>query len=176
MRIRQFFSTFFMLIFVSLIVGLGIQLLKPDVLPLGSAMPEIEFYSCDSILRLKPDSTINTLVVYFHNKCKYCRYQLKLFNDHINDFKDLKLYLLTREKELFKNQEPKKWPALSGAKNVFWGIVDRNLFVSGFGSGLTPSLYFFDKDGMLYNKIRGEVRFEKIASLKNVIHPDLKQR
>ena len=165
MRLKKIFSTIFMLIFVFLIGWLFMQALKPEVLPVGSFMPEIKYFDATGTHILKADSIQNILVVLFSRNCEHCQYQLKQINTNLNKLANTQLFLLTTEQDFFKTDYLEQFKILTRAENVHWGIVNKKQFKENFGSMVLPSIFLFDKPGKLINKIRGEVRIEKIITM-----------
>jgi len=173
MLLKRIFTAIFMVVFLALIGWLIFQATRPEILPLGSPMPELRYFEGTKFLLLKADSTHNTMVVLFHRECRHCQYQLKQFNNYLNDFGDTKIFLFTTEGNFFENNGPKQWNTLAHAKNVHWGIVNRNEFKKKFGSILFPYIFLFDKSGELCFKIKGEVKLQKILrNLKNLGGPE----
>jgi peroxiredoxin len=128
------------------------------------------FFFYDNVLittgriTLKIYSTQNTIIVLFERKCEHCQYQLKQFNAHLNEFDDTKIFLLTTEQDFFNKNYLDQFDILAQAENVNWGIIDKKQFKGIFGSMVLPSIFLFNKPGKLINKIRGEVRIEKIVT------------
>jgi hypothetical protein len=160
----------FVAIFICLIMWLVIEAVKPESLPVGSFMPELEYNGIQRSYMLEPDNAHNTMIVLFHRNCEHCLYQINLFNNEFINFIGKKIILLTTEKNFFKNNFQKQWPVLADADNVHWGVVNKKVFKNTFGSTATPTIYLFNKSGHLINKIRGEVRLERI--LENLSGPE----
>ena len=165
MRLKQLLITTFVVIFMSSVIWLIVEAAKPEVLPVDSLIPEIEYTDLFGQHVLTRDYTLNTMVVLFHRKCDHCNYQLKLINDNIEEFINTQIFLLTTEKIFFKSEYIMQWNDLGNANNVHWGTVERDVLKKRFGSTVMPSIFFFDKGGALYNKIRGEVKLLKILSI-----------
>ena len=101
MLLKRIFSIIFMLIFGYLIGWLFMQAMKPEVLPVGSSLPELEYHDSRGTKTLKHFRDLNTIIVLFNSKCEHCRYQLKQFNENIARFVDAKLFFLTKEQHFF---------------------------------------------------------------------------
>lgn len=122
------------------------------------------------------DSTQATVIVWFHPECELCCYQLDVINRNINRFYDIRLLLLTDEKELFNKKFIMKWPGLLESSSVKFGIIEKSKFVETFGPVLTPSLFFINHRGILKEKLFGEVKFEKIIKMiEKYLVPDQKR-
>ena len=168
MNSKRIISVVFLAIFFCLIIWLFYKAAQPEIFPIGCLIPKIKYMDANGVHVLKPDSAQNTMVVFFHRKCEHCQYQLKQFNDHFNEFVGVRIFLFTTEIKFLNEKGINNWPILAQSQNINWGIVNGKRFKEKFGSTSTPNLYFFDKTGILFNKIRGEVRLEKIFSiLKN---------
>ena len=162
MLLKKIFLFLFMIIFLGLIGWLFYQASKPDVLPVGSFIPELEYSDTTGTHVLKPDSSQFTMIVLFNPNCEHCQYQLNQFNIHLNRFANTQLFLLTTEQNIFNKNYLEQFETLAQAENVHWGIVDKKQFKGKFGNIVLPSIFLFNKTGKLINKIRGEVRIEKI--------------
>ena len=173
MILKRIFTAIFMVVFLTLIGWLIFEATRPEILPLGSPTPELQYFDGTKFLLLKADSTHNTMVVLFHRECEHCQYQLKQFNNYLNNFRDTKIFLLTTEKKFFENNGLKQWSTLVHAKNIHWGIVNRNEFMKKFGGIIFPSIFLFNRSAKLFDKIRGEVKLQKILkSLRNLGGPE----
>ena len=53
---------------------------------------------------LQPDSSSTTMIVYFNSNCKYCQYELKLFEDSLSMFNNTRIILLTTEEDFFTKE------------------------------------------------------------------------
>ena len=77
-------------------------------------------------------------------------------------FSEVRMFLLTNDREFFEKNEMMKFPSLAAAKGIIWGEVDSSQFKEKFGSLATPQIFLFNKSGQLINKFRGEVSVERI--------------
>ena len=162
--LRKIIAAFFLLIFLSLTGFLIFSALQPEKLPIGSAMPRLEYQTANSMETLKIDSLRNTMVVYFHSDCKYCKYELGLLNDNLREFTNTRLTLLTPEANFFAQKKMQPWSNLMASPGVSWGIVHGSEFKEKFGGKGYPSTYIFDDGGFLKTKIFGEAKLEKLVS------------
>ena len=167
MMVKRIISLLFFLVLLSALGWLLRETLRPEVLPLGSELPELEYLTQNGKNYLKPDSGQVMLVMLFHPDCEHCEYQLNRFNDQSEKLDSMSLVLLTTDQKIFVNDKIKTWPVLSQLNNVGWGIVERNHFKDLFGSFAYPSSYIFNQSGILSHKIRGEVKIEKLLSIIN---------
>jgi len=161
---RRILAKIFLLIFLFLTAWVIYAALRPEVLPLGSKMPAIDFLTEATIKKLKLDTTRTTIVVYFSNDCKHCQYMLKMIDENLNVFQDIFIILLTSEDVFFERKSTNKWPNLKIANNITWGIVKSEEITKHFGVKITPTTLIFSKAGVLFAKIVGEVRLEKILT------------
>ena len=105
------------------------------------------------------------MIIWFHPECEHCRYQLHVINSNINLFRDVRFLFITDEKNFFVKKYKNEWPALVKSSNTFFGIIEKSRFTDEYGPVITPSLLFFNKNGLLKEKILGEVKIEKILQL-----------
>ncbi len=141
--------------------------MKPERLPIGSPMPELNVLTQNGPLKIQPDSLSNTMIVYFNSNCKYCQYELNLFDGSLSKFVNTQIMLLTPEEDLFADGKIDSWPALTNSPEVLWGIVNEKKFGDDFGSKNFPTIFIFNKYGSLCAKLLGEAKLEKVlAELK----------
>jgi len=170
MHLKRFLITVCMVIFLGLICWLIIKAIKPEILPKGAPIPELKYFDAKGVQILKPDSAKNTIVIFFHLECDHCMYQMDQFNSHLDEFININLIFLTTDSKQLKNNNIEQWHNITGAKNVQWGIVDKDEFKQSFGSIATPTMFLFNKSGQLSDKFRGEVKLERI--IKNLGGPE----
>jgi len=160
---KRVFTIAFIAIICGLLSWLIFQSLKQDVLPMGSAMPELRYFDGRFQKIIKPDSLNSTLIMIFHKECEHCQYQLNQFDKNIKRFGRTRMFLLTTDPKFFKDDSIKqKWPALVSSQNIFWGVVKRSEFKEKFGRFVFPFFYLFDNSGKLCFKVKGEVKLQKI--------------
>jgi thioredoxin-related protein len=150
---------------VVILVWLYVHAHRQESVPIGATMPVLRFLTPRGTAELQPDSGMKTLVMYFHSNCEHCKYELWQLDRHAAKFAAIKLVFLTSEPAFFDSGIIEEWPALRTAGNVVWGIVDRQQFKRTFGVTATPYLFFFDEEGTLFNKMRGEVKPGKVLQL-----------
>jgi len=152
------------LLFSILTAWLFIQAMKPEALPIGSPLPDLQYESISGIESIQSDHR-PFIVLWFHEDCEHCIYQLKLLEKHIGDFKGFNLYLLTSDKSFVPKRRERLYPRLSSEYAVHWGFMANSHFKRLFGSTARPSMYFFDRDGKLVQKITGEMKIVGILKI-----------
>ncbi len=136
-------------------------------------LPEIVFRTETGFSEsLLVDSIRMTIVVYFHSDCEPCLSQLQLFNESPNVFNDIRVFLLTDERNFFANKKMHAWPNLMQANNFIWGIDEAEQLVERLGARVTPTIYIFDRTGRLLKKIVGEIKLEKLLNELRKRAPD----
>ena len=168
---RILIAGYMSLIFV--IIGwLFLQARKPEALPIGSLMPNIGFITSNSSDSLGWDGIHKTIVVIFSPDCDHCKFQLKRFDNNIEELTNVRIFLLTTDEDFFSGNDIHLWPALESSSNVKWGIVKRGEIKQNFGRLALPSIFLFDENGALLYKIKGEVMLrvvlDKLQSLNQV--------
>ena len=133
-------------------------------MPVGSMLPEIEFMTIRGKAKLRK-SKKPLIVVYFSSKCEHCRYQLNVFNSHMDNFRNTNLFFFTSESDFFQVNSGIEWKNLVLSESVVFGVIQKNTFSEVFGTTATPSLFFFNESGILHEKIHGEVKAEKIIEI-----------
>lgn len=158
---KRIIAIIFVAIFITSIVWLIIEGSKPEVFPIGSDLPKI------SILTHYGRKTITetndrTLIIFFSKECPHCKYELSVLNKNITKLEEAKIYLLTADKDYLKSEEIKNYSNLINSKNVIFGIVNKEEYKAKFGSIVLPNLSFFNENGKLTAKIKGETKFDRI--------------
>jgi peroxiredoxin len=152
----------FMVLFIFTLVWLIVIGTKPEVLPVGSQCPQITYKTINGYDTLKTNSQNKMLVIYFSKDCPHCEYELSILNENLKKLEEVMVYLLTTNESYLKSEEIQANKNLLLSSKVFYGIVNEENFNQSFGSLITPSLYFFNKKGVLTEKIKGETKFERI--------------
>ncbi len=159
---KRLLAVSIIILFAGLTGWLIIEASRPEVLPIGSSLPEIKYVSLSGNDALKTDTTKETMIIYFNSECEHCKYELRQLNENIDKFKNIKIYLFTIEKDFFKKSVMKELNELYKAKNISFGIVDKSEYENKFGSMVTPSIFLFDYSNKLIKKIRGEMKIESL--------------
>ncbi len=163
--VKRIMSWLFFLVFVAAFVWLLYETFRPEVLPVGSEMPELEYLSRNGKVHLKTDNGRVTLVMIFHPDCEHCEELLKQISGHSNELASMSFIFLTTDQNFFVNDQIKAWPVLSQLNNVDWGTVERSHFIDLFGPFAYPISYIFSPSGKLSHKISGKVKMEKLLSI-----------
>lgn len=158
---KKITSIFIFGVFITITAWLIIEGSKPEILPVGSKLPELTIKTIDSKVKVQSDN-MPVVILYFSTECPHCRYELNLINDEVEKINNVNFYMLTSEKDFFIKKLHLSWEKLVNSKNFEFGIVNKDEFVSSFGGKVTPALFFFNVERKLTNKIFGEVKLEKI--------------
>ncbi len=161
MKKKLIVITFSVLLILAVIL-IVLQGTKSETLPIGSKLPQIAFQSLNGYETLKTDNQNKILVLFFSKECPHCKYELSTLNKNIDKLDGTAIYLFTVDDSYLESEEIKTNEALLSDSNVVFGIVNKENFDESFGSLITPSLYFFNKAGILTEKIKGETKIERI--------------
>ncbi len=153
------------LIVISLLLFYFTQLEKKVRNPVGKKMLDLTIEGKMGQETISFDSTLNTVIIWFHPECEHCRYQLNTINNHIERLPTIRLILITDERTFFSNNYRTHWPNLIKSSHVLFGIIDRSRFIDEFGPVITPSLLFFNHEGILKEKLLGEIKIAKVVKL-----------
>lgn len=160
--VGRIFAGLFLLAFIGLSGLLVYSALKPDRLPLGASMPNLDFVTSGGHGELRPDSTKMTLIIYFHSTCEYCRLQLEEINQNSAALQTERVFLLTPEQDFFAASKMASWPRITEASNMTWAIVQQGEILERLDVRATPTTYIFDKSGKLVSKISGATRLASV--------------
>jgi len=166
---KKVFAITFIVLFVTAVVWLVIEGSKPEALPLGSKLPEIEFESFDGIRIIKSDTLHKTVVMFFSKKCPHCKYELNVLNENAGKIKGTNFYLITLDKDIFTNGFTDRYLKLRVSENIKFGVVKKDEYKNKYGTIVTPAFFFFDKNGMLFSKLKGETKLERILDEINKV-------
>ena len=155
-------AIFFLILFILAIIWLFIEGLKPDVLPIGSKMPRISYTDINGTKILKPDNNNRTLIVYFSEKCPHCQFELNELNKNINQLENVQVYFFTSAKDYLESENIKEYNALLNSANTTFAIINLKEYQNKCGGNVTPALYFFNEEGILYAKKNGETKYKSI--------------
>lgn len=152
------------LLLAAVLAGLLYAALKPPALPLGARMPALAFASPTGSDTLRPSPTKPTLVILFSMRCPHCLYELDLFERHIDQLAGARIYLATTDRDFTPGADNLRWPLLSCAENVIWVRLEEKQYTRHFGAAISPCFFIFDHNGVLREKIRGEIKLEALLS------------
>jgi peroxiredoxin len=138
---------------------------KSDPMRPGTMLPILTFEGEMGKEYIENDAKKSTIIVWFHPDCEHCLYQLTLINDHIHLLEKVKFFFLTAEKKFPAVHHLGLWPRLTAAENVRFGILEEERFMTSFGQVVTPTMFVFNRQGKLEEKLFGEVKIEKIKRL-----------
>lgn len=140
------------------------QVLRPEALATGGAMPSLTYQASGAAATLRPSATTPTAVLLFHSKCSHCHYQLDQLDRELEKLGDARLYLFTTEDSLPAGEMRTRWKRLAAAPNVVWGTVRAADFEREFGVLSTPVTFAFGPEGRLLERIIGEARVDYLAA------------
>jgi thioredoxin-related protein len=155
-----------LLIFILLLFFL-LRTANHEELAIGSQLPELSFVDLAGDIRAVTRDSKMILIVYVQSHCEHCQYQLHVLNNYCKQLRGVRLYILTSDKNMFK--EENKWERLMSAENVIVGSVDKSHFYQRFRTLIIPSIFIFDSSGKLAGKIYGEVKPQKLLRDISVI-------
>jgi len=158
---------------VSFCVGCIILLIlftkKTEKFNEGSAMPVLAYEGNMGKKVIERDSIKTTVIIWFHPDCQHCLYQLDIINRNFFSFHEVKFFFLTDDLIFPEDRHLGKWPNLTSADNVQFGIVGQSVFEHHFGSVVKPSIFIFNEKGKLTKKVFGEVKIKKLLELLNIV-------
>jgi hypothetical protein len=158
MRTKRIIAiVFILLLFCWLSWTVG-EIIKPEVLPVGSELPMILCQNPDGDFMLGDSPAKETIVVYFHPDCPHCLPQLQDYNRHIDEFTDTQFYFLTSDKQFFRHPRPLGTENLWDRSHIKWGIISKSDAREKLGCKVTPVTLVFDRVLCLENKVSGEVK------------------
>lgn len=133
----------------------------------ADTIPNFTFYKLDKTPFTKKDLPEGKLIffIFFDVTCDHCQETIKALNNHINEFDDIGVYLVTLDNQVmikrFFNEYGKN---LINQKNVMILQDLRNLFITNFGPRKYPSIFLYSpsKKLILYS--------DEDTNLENFLH------
>ncbi len=164
MRTKQVIMSIFSGLLIIFMIWLIREALRPQVLPLGSLLPKAAYEICEGrdTLRIIPHRS--QVLMLFHTRCPHCMYQLEVLESNAEAFSGRRLFLVTTEENFSLCYGPLQWPKFACAQHVVWAYISESEFKRHFGRAISPSIFIFDESGILRQKIRGEVKLDKILA------------
>jgi len=151
-----------MLIFV--VTGIVIAVIygtQKEVLPIGSSLPKLKYYS------IKDSGYISThgkplMIMFFKTDCPHCEYELNTMNEKIDVLQAVDFYCVTTDKNYIENRLYERWGALSNSKNYVFASINENDSMGKIGIKVTPLLLIYNSNGKLIDKMLGETKFDRL--------------
>lgn len=166
---KRIIAITFTVLFIATVVWLIIEGSRPEALPIGSKIPEIKYVGFNEVAVIKSDSLHKTVVMFFSEKCPHCEYELSVLNKNVGKIKEANFYLITLDKDILTNGFTDKYPELKEAGNIKFGVVNKEDYRNKYGAMVTPSFYFFDENGTLFTKLKGETKIGRILNEINKV-------
>ncbi len=164
MKTKRYATLAIALVLAAALAGLLYAALKPPALPLGARMPALAFTSPAGTDTLRPSPSKTTLVILFSMRCPHCLYELDLFEKHLDQLAGARIYLATTDQDFTPGVDNLRWSALSRAENFIWIRLEEKQYTRHFGAAISPCFFIFDHEGVLREKIRGEIKLEALLS------------
>lgn len=164
---KKIIAISFIAVFIFAVVWLIIEGSRQEILPIGSRLPKIDYTTLNGNETLTTNNKNKTLIIFFSKECPHCKYELNILNENIYKLIGSRIYLFTSEKGYLQSEDIKMNASLLSSDNVTYGIVNEKEYYSSFGSLATPSLFFFNTEGNLTAKLKGETKFERILKETN---------
>lgn len=151
-----------------LLTALILNTQNAEKLAQGANLPLLSYEGNMGEVKIERDSTKKTVIIWFHPDCEHCLYQLHVIDQHLIAFTAARFFFLTDDYKFPQDRHLGKWPNLTSSENVRFGIINQGLFNSHFGPVVKPSIFIFNREGKLTNKVFGEVKKEKLMELINI--------
>ena len=164
-QVKRITAILVLLFFMSGVGWLFVEGLTPEVLPVGSKIPEIIYQDKFGDKLFTPVNGRKTLIVYFSPDCGHCDYQLKEIERNIKRLENVRIFLFTTYNSFLEYEGEDKYPDLWDLDDVAFGIVDHDEFKSKFGSTVTPTTYIADENGEVTGKFKGRSKFIDIEEV-----------
>ena len=153
---------------------------KPDPMPLGSVLPDLEIRTLEGVGTVFPIGEGSRLVVMvYHTTCPACLEELRMLERDAERFAtlDLTLALVTDEDPEVVDLLRADWPTLASSPRVQWVISDEAALKEAFPLPGTPGIYVFGRQGTLLRKVLGQRTLDAlVAGLNKIGAPEASTR
>lgn len=102
----------------------------------------------------------NTILILFQPDCDHCQREAKEIRQHLDAFKEYKIYFISAD-HISAIQKFGKDYDLLGHTNIFFAFTTVDNVINNFGPIPAPSVYIYSNQRLL-QKFNGEVAIEKI--------------
>jgi hypothetical protein len=136
-----------------------------EVLPLGSALPPLTVRCQDGDTILTSDSCRSIVIALVRVECSHCRYELDVLDTIAAEHSHTRLVLLSPDTVWSREMVGMTWSNLGMVDNVLVGTARRLDWHAAFGRHPFPTLLFFDRFGVLREKLFGEVKRQRISTI-----------
>lgn len=165
MRIKRLFSMIILALIVCVFFVLGLEISKPDVMPLKETYATIKISNEVEYHLIKEKCTI---VYLLGMHCSHCQYQVESLLGSLEKFEKYDVLLLfISDDEVVSPQV--KWSQLGDVSNVQVHEFVQEAASQIFGDGGVPRFYLFNSKGQLLKKILGEVKPDFLLNEMNAL-------
>jgi len=134
---------------------------------LGSHIPPISFINqYDKRQKMCRDKK-TTIVMILSSKCRFCRFQLNVVRKNSEAFSACRLYLLSLDPLIQKDDDSTWWSDLSAKSNIYIGTVDKADVMRHFGAVKIPALFFYDQNKGLFAAKYGLLGWDEMKLILN---------
>ncbi len=153
---------------------------KPDPMPLGSVLPDLEIRTLEGVgTTFRTGGASRLVVMVYHTTCSACVEELRMLEGDVERFAtlDLTLALVTDEDAEVVDLLREDWPALASSPRVQWVLSDDAALEEAFPLPGTPGLYVFGRQRTLLRKVLGQKTLDALlAGLHKIGAPEASTR
>jgi len=117
---------------------------------------EIKVFTEENLVKGKP-----TLFIYFNSECDFCNHEAEMVQQNIEQLKDIQVVFISFEPIEKIKQFATKFKLLNHDSITF--LSDSKIsFTTTFDVNTMPCLILYDKKNNLIEKIKGQVKIERV--------------
>ncbi len=151
------------ILFAAILLWLRID--GEDPIPVGSVLPPLALRTPRSFVVVTKDSSARQVIMLFHWGCAYCRRQLGLLDQHLDELQGVRLILISTEQMSDLDSVRGFCPRLVSSSDVIGGILEGAKAHERFGNFTRPLFLFIDREGRVREKRSGVTPVTKIVSV-----------
>ena len=110
------------------------------------------------------DSSLPTIIIYFHPECEHCQYEAKEIGIRASEFKNANLLMITPDNSVQRIKDFAAGNHLWEVGNFELLLDKNNAFKKYFGTAIIPSIFIY-KNNKLLKKYSGETNIEAILKI-----------
>ncbi len=168
---KKFLKVIIPILFISILAYFGYQTFakinhKKQVAEHIKTIPSFMYETLEGKPFTQENIATNTpvLFVYFNSECDFCQHEAQLIKDNIEKLNNFQILFISFEPKENIQKFAEQYQLLSYANLTF--IHDRKAtFTTTFDVNSLPCLVLYNAQHQLIEKIKGQVKIEKILAL-----------
>lgn len=125
----------------------------------GAKVPDFEVNNGFSKKNLRPNTP--SVFIAFHPECEHCQYEAQTIYERYEELKDVDIVFFTYAGDSTASAFKQQYN-LDKLENVHLIADTKNSMLQAFGVKTIPSIFIYNKEGILTKHYKGETKIEAI--------------